>query len=298
MVQQATRQDPRITPIGAILRRTSLDELPQLFNVIEGTMSLVGPRPHASAHNERYRKLIRGYMLRHKVKHGITGLPKWKDIAANRNARQDAEARRLRSPLYPRMVRVARSEDFVPHLFRRVQATERILSCSGSWQLAEDYLHRQWNDEATFAFSRAARVDRSKGFGFVASQAFIDHLPRGFNDALQDFANRVGPRFQATANSRLGHAFHLPPAADQNFQFIDSGRFGTRIAHFASHDFRASRSGFLSLFVPLQSQFLTLIVWLRRAEPVKAPRGNGPALMPRHRLKHSVERSTSLHHIA
>jgi putative colanic acid biosysnthesis UDP-glucose lipid carrier transferase len=74
VVRQATKLDPRITPIGAILRRTSLDELPQLFNVIEGTMSLVGPRPHASAHNEHYRKLIRGYMLRHKVKPGITGL--------------------------------------------------------------------------------------------------------------------------------------------------------------------------------------------------------------------------------
>ncbi len=74
VVMQATREDPRITPIGKILRKTSLDELPQLFNVIEGTMSLVGPRPHATAHNERYRKLIRGYMLRHKVKPGITGL--------------------------------------------------------------------------------------------------------------------------------------------------------------------------------------------------------------------------------
>lgn len=74
VVQQATKHDPRITPIGAILRRTSLDELPQLFNVLEGTMSLVGPRPHASAHNEHYRKLIRGYMLRHKVRPGITGL--------------------------------------------------------------------------------------------------------------------------------------------------------------------------------------------------------------------------------
>jgi putative colanic acid biosynthesis UDP-glucose lipid carrier transferase len=73
-VKQATQSDDRITPIGRILRRTSLDELPQLFNVMEGTMSLVGPRPHANAHNEEYRTRIGGYMLRHKVKPGITGL--------------------------------------------------------------------------------------------------------------------------------------------------------------------------------------------------------------------------------
>lgn len=73
-VRQATRGDARITPIGAVLRKTSLDELPQLFNVLAGNMSLVGPRPHATAHNEEYRRLIHGYMLRHKVKPGITGL--------------------------------------------------------------------------------------------------------------------------------------------------------------------------------------------------------------------------------
>ncbi len=72
-VAQATKGDARVTAFGNILRRTSLDELPQLLQVVAGTMSLVGPRPHAVAHNEQYRALIRGYMLRHKVKPGITG---------------------------------------------------------------------------------------------------------------------------------------------------------------------------------------------------------------------------------
>jgi len=73
-IKQATRNDPRTTRFGAFLRRTSLDELPQFFNVLQGTMSIVGPRPHAIAHNEFYREQIPGYMLRHKVKPGITGL--------------------------------------------------------------------------------------------------------------------------------------------------------------------------------------------------------------------------------
>ena len=74
VIIQATKEDPRVTPFGGFLRRTSLDELPQLFNVLQGKMSLVGPRPHAVAHNEMYRKLISGYMIRHKVRPGITGL--------------------------------------------------------------------------------------------------------------------------------------------------------------------------------------------------------------------------------
>jgi putative colanic acid biosynthesis UDP-glucose lipid carrier transferase len=72
-VRQATKGDARVTSLGRFLRRTSLDELPQFFNVLQGRMSVVGPRPHAVAHNEMYRKLIKGYMIRHKVKPGITG---------------------------------------------------------------------------------------------------------------------------------------------------------------------------------------------------------------------------------
>jgi len=74
VIKQATKDDQRITAFGGFLRRTSLDELPQFINVLQGRMSVVGPRPHAVAHNELYRKLIRSYMIRHKVRPGITGL--------------------------------------------------------------------------------------------------------------------------------------------------------------------------------------------------------------------------------
>ncbi|GAB3365829.1 undecaprenyl-phosphate glucose phosphotransferase [Lysobacter rhizosphaerae] len=72
-VTQATRDDARITPLGRILRRTSADELPQFFNVLRGSMSIVGPRPHAVAHNDHYRQVVDNYMQRHRVKPGITG---------------------------------------------------------------------------------------------------------------------------------------------------------------------------------------------------------------------------------
>ena len=72
-IEQVRRNDMRVTRLGAFLRRTSLDELPQFFNVLQGRMSIVGPRPHAVAHNELYRTLIKGYMVRHKVRPGITG---------------------------------------------------------------------------------------------------------------------------------------------------------------------------------------------------------------------------------
>ncbi|HEY4316396.1 MAG TPA: undecaprenyl-phosphate glucose phosphotransferase [Herbaspirillum sp.] len=93
VVEQAKRNDVRITPFGGFLRRTSLDELPQFFNVIQGRMSIVGPRPHAVAHNEMYRKLIKGYMLRHKVKPGITG---WAQVNGLRGETETLDKMRAR----------------------------------------------------------------------------------------------------------------------------------------------------------------------------------------------------------
>ncbi len=92
-ISQATRDDQRVTSVGRFLRRTSLDELPQLFNVLEGNMSLVGPRPHAVAHNEMYRKLIKGYMVRHKVLPGITGLAQIKGFRGETKNVAQMEAR-------------------------------------------------------------------------------------------------------------------------------------------------------------------------------------------------------------
>jgi len=107
-LRQATRNDPRVTPVGAILRRWSLDELPQLFNVLQGHMSLVGPRPHAIDHNEQYRKLIPGYMQRHLFKPGITGLAQVNGYRGE-TATLDAMAARVTADLeYQRDWSVAR----------------------------------------------------------------------------------------------------------------------------------------------------------------------------------------------
>jgi putative colanic acid biosynthesis UDP-glucose lipid carrier transferase len=93
VVRQATKDDPRITPFGAFIRRTSLDELPQFINVLQGRMSIVGPRPHAVAHNEMYRQLIKAYMVRHKVKPGITG---WAQVNGHRGETDTVEKMQAR----------------------------------------------------------------------------------------------------------------------------------------------------------------------------------------------------------
>lgn len=98
-LRQATQRDPRVTPIGRLLRRTSMDELPQLINVLQGTMSVVGPRPHAVSHNTYYGSIINGYLARHRVKPGITG---WAQIHGLRGETHtiDQMKQRLQYDLY------------------------------------------------------------------------------------------------------------------------------------------------------------------------------------------------------
>ena len=92
-IAQARKGDARVTRVGAVLRRTSLDELPQFINVLQGRMSIVGPRPHAVAHNELYRGLIKSYMVRHKVRPGITGWAQVNGFRGETDSLEKMEAR-------------------------------------------------------------------------------------------------------------------------------------------------------------------------------------------------------------
>ncbi len=93
IIQQVTQHDKRVTRVGRLLRRTSIDELPQLWNVIRGDMSLVGPRPHAAAHNRHYGSLIAGYSLRHGMLPGLTG---WAQVNGFRGETATVELMRKR----------------------------------------------------------------------------------------------------------------------------------------------------------------------------------------------------------
>lgn len=93
VLSQATRGDSRVTRVGAFLRRTSLDELPQFFNVLRGDMSVVGPRPHALEHDDLYRKVVSGYIHRYRIKPGITGWAQVNGLRGETDRIEKMEAR-------------------------------------------------------------------------------------------------------------------------------------------------------------------------------------------------------------
>ena len=131
-IRQARPDDPRVTRVGRFLRRTSLDELPQLLNVLKGTMSLVGPRPHAVAHNEHYRQLVSGYMLRHKVRPGITG---WAQVNGLRGETANLERMHQRLPVRPglpaTLVAGTRPQDLAEDGTHRSAGSQRLLISPG-----------------------------------------------------------------------------------------------------------------------------------------------------------------------
>ena len=128
VIQQACRNDSRVTRVGRVLRATSIDELPQLLNVLQGCMSLIGPRPHANAHDDGYSKVIANYAFRQNVKPGLTRLGSSQRLPRrDRAARADGATRRLRSLVHQKLELLARSADTCSHRLRASKASQCLL---------------------------------------------------------------------------------------------------------------------------------------------------------------------------
>ena len=159
VIAQATRDDPRLTRIGRLLRRWNIDEIPQLFNVLTGDMSLVGPRPHALSHDHEYEQRIALYARRHNVKPGHHRLGANPRLPRrDRHRRENAQAPRARPVLHRQLVALARPADHLAHRAVAGRLSQRLLRRRSVSKISHARLPRGHRAQLPRAFSRTASV--------------------------------------------------------------------------------------------------------------------------------------------